>query len=137
MQVKVLESKRFRILAVMDGDECPTETFLLEGDPNTKIWRMGMVRILEHVADQGLSNLPHEWCHEADKELGIYEFRKGKLRLFFFKGSGNDIAVCTSGVRKQAQKADKGSVEWASKRKSEYLAAVIAETLEVVEDDVE
>lgn len=137
MRFKELNHKRFRILAAMDGDSCPAEDFILEGDPNTKIWRAGLSKMLDIVALQGLIDLPHGWCHEADKELGIYEFRKGKLRLFFFKGFGNDIAVCASGVRKDQPKADKPSVKWAATRKNEYFAAIAANNLEVVKDDTE
>lgn len=137
MRLKVLASDQFRILGVIDGEGCPAEEFILDGDANTQIWRNGLVKILELVAERGLTALPHGWCHEADKERGVYEFRKGKLRLFFFKGSGRDIAVCTSGVRKDQAKADKASVNRAAERKKDYFAALSANKLEVVEDDSE
>ncbi len=73
----------------------------------------------------------------ADKARGIYEFRKGPLRLFFFKGEGRDIAVCTSGVRKSGAKGDKPSVNKAAAWKAGYFDAVANKNLEVVEDETE
>lgn len=95
------------------------------------------MEILGHVAEKGLQNVPSAWFHEADKAKGIYEFIKGPLRLFFFKGQGNDIAVCTAGIRKKADKADKKSVNKADAWRNDYFAAIDNTTLEVVEDETE
>ena len=89
------------------------------------------------LRERGLANVPRAWCHEADKERGIYEFRKGALRLFFFKGQGNDIAVCTTGLRKDQSKADRSAVALADKLRNAYFAACKANQLEVLEDDAE
>ena len=137
MRVKVIASSRYRLLATMDGDGCPAQEFILQGDANTRSWRMGLAKMLDVVSERGLANVPRAWCHEADKERGIYEFRKGALRLFFFKGQGNDIAVCTTGLRKDQSKADRPAVALADKLRNAYFAACKANQLEVLEDDAE
>jgi hypothetical protein len=137
MKVKVLAEDNFRIVAVMDGAECPAETFLQEGEKSTEAARFGLLEIIGHVAEKGLNAVPSGWFHEADKEKGIYEFIKGPLRLFFFKGNGKDIAICTSGVRKSGQKPDKSSVKKAAGLKKCYAAALANKTYEVVEDETE
>lgn len=93
--------------------------------------------MLEYVATNGLQVMPVAWSHEADKANGIYEFIKGPLRLFYFKGLNGEIAVCTSGVRKSGQKADKAAVAHAIDLKKKYMTAVKHNTYEVAKDEDE
>ena len=137
MKVKVLAEMKFRIVAVFDGDSCPAEDFIRQGEETTKASRDGLLEMIGHLAARGLQNIPAAWWHEADKEKGIYEFIKGPLRLFFFKGAGIDIAVCTSGIRKSGQKANKPAVNKAARWKADYLDAIASNTLEVVDDETE
>lgn len=137
MKVLVLAEEAFRIVAVLDGDACPAVTFLTTGEKATESARIGLFEMIGHVADKGLQNVPSAWFHEVDKENGIYEFIKGPLRLFFFKGAGRDIAICTTGVRKSKQKVDKASVKKATGLKKAYAAALANQTYEVVEDETE
>lgn len=96
---------------------------------------MGLIDMLETVAADGLQNVPHAWFHEANKQLKIYEFIKGPLRLFFFKGSGGQIAVCTCGVRKSGKKADPKAVKKAAKWRDDYYAALKNGTLILESED--
>lgn len=137
MKVKILVKDAYRVVGVMDGDQCAAEDFLLQGASNTAASRMGMFSMLEYVAANGLQNMPSAWSHEADKPAGIYEFIKGPLRLFYFKGLNGEIAVCTSGVRKSGQKADKAAVAHAIAMKKQYMTAVKNNTYEVAEDEDE
>ena len=121
-------------MGVVDGGGCEAENFLESGSSDTQASREGLVAILEHVAQRGLQNVPLAWVHEANKAKRIYEFRKGDLRLFFFKGNGSQIAICTGGVLKKGQKADKGAVNRAVAMKNMYVEAVQRQTIEVVND---
>lgn len=118
----------------MDEDECPSEDFLYTGEATTEATRQGLVEVLKYIAENGLSNAS-AWFHEANKENGIYEFTKGKLRLFFFKGENDQIAICTSGTRKTQRKADKASVKKAIQYKKDYLEAAKTNTILLIEDD--
>jgi Phage derived protein Gp49-like (DUF891) len=133
VQVKTLFDVKYRIVAVMDGEECPVDEFLTYGETTTQAARQGLTKILEYVAERGLQNIPSAWVHEVNKQNGIYEFIKGPVRLFFFKGNGNDIAICTSGGRKKGQKVDKSAVTDAISWKKRYEAAYSNGTYEVIE----
>lgn len=135
MRVKVLAQGRFRVVAVMEGESCPVEEFLSNGEATTFGSRVGLAEMLQHVANEGLANVPSAWTHEANKESSIYEFKKGPLRVFYFEGKNGDIAVCTSGIRKTGQKVDRQSVNRAVRAKDAYFDARRRDTLEVVSDD--
>lgn len=133
----MLAEDRYQIVGVMDGDACPALDFLLVGEVSTKAARTGLAEMLEKVAELGLQGVPSKWTHEANKKEGIYEFVKGPLRLFFFKGDGKQIAVCTSGVRKSGQKADPQAVNKAVSLKDDYFSAKASNKLKVVDDETE
>lgn len=105
----------------------------MHGEATEKSSRFGMLEMLQHVSEKGLHGIPPGWVHEANKQHGIYEFIKGRLRLFFFKGENGQIAVCTSGVIKKGQKADKGAVQKAAEYKSQYYIDMKNNNLQVVE----
>ncbi len=117
----------------MDGDECPAVDFLLNGEAETESNRQGLVEMIDFVAENGLDAAPVKWIHEADKQKKIYEFIKGSLRLFFFRGKNGQIAVCTTGIRKSGQKADKSSVNKAAEYRNSYLSAYEGNTLRVID----
>lgn len=119
----------------MDGDGCPAESFLLHGEDSTEAARIGLAKMLEKVAEEGLQKVPQAWFHEANKKLDIYEFIKGPLRLFFFKGKNGQIAVCTTGVRKSGSKADTAAVKKAAKWRDDYYKALDNNTLITVNED--
>lgn len=123
MEVKILAQGKYKVIGTMDGEECPAEAFLLNGQSSTKASRQGLIEMLSHVATSGLDQLPTAWTHEANKKGKIHEFIKGDLRLFFFKGNNGDIAVCTGGVVKKGQKANKAAVNKAIAMRKEYMAA--------------
>lgn len=137
MNLKLLAESKYQIVAVMEGATCPAEEFLLEGEEATRGAREGLFFFLQHVAEVGLERAPGAWFKLANAKDGIYEFKKGPLRLFFFKGQAGQIAVCTTGVRKTTQKVDKAAVAKAAVMRARYLAALTAGTLEVVDDEAE
>lgn len=119
----------------MDDKNCPVLDFLTVGEASTTSVRTGLFEMLTYVAEHGLQGAPSKWFHEADKASGIFEFIKGPLRLFFFKGKGRDIAVCTIGVRKSGQKADVFAVKTSAKWKKDYVSSVENGTYEVINDE--
>lgn len=134
MNVKSIIRSKFHIVAVMDGDECPAEIFLFSDDVATVALRENLFGMLRHLASSGFANCPSAWTHEASKQEKIFEFIKGDIRLFYFKGAGNQIAVCTTAKMKNSKKADKPSVERASKWRKQYEKAYKDETLTVIEE---
>lgn len=137
MKVKGLADDKYQVVAVMENGNCAAELFLADGEASTKSARTGLVQMLERVAELGLQNVPNAWSHEVNKREQIYEFIKGPLRLFYFKGEGRQIAVCTTGVRKSGKKADKAAIARAVKMRAAYFEAVQNKTLQVVSDETE
>lgn len=135
MRVKTLVSDEFQIVAIMDGEKCPVEDFLANGEDATSAMRTGLRRMLLTTATSGPNNIPSAWTHEANKTNGIHEYIKGSLRLFFFKGKGRQIVVCTVGTKKSGQKADKGSVERSIKYKKDYFTSINDGSLTVIEEN--
>jgi hypothetical protein len=137
LNLKILSQDVYRVLAVKEGERCPAEDFLTQGEKTTAAYRAGLVRFIQEIARNGLQQVPSAWWHEANKEHGIYELIKGPLRLFFFKGANGDIAVCTEGTRKSGQKADKARVQKAIQYKKTYLTAIEKNTCELEQHDIE
>lgn len=135
VQVKLLAADNYNIVAVMDGDICIVEDFLVNGEATTLAARQGFTQILEYVAEHGLQKASSAWLHEVDKANGIYEFIKGSLRLFFFKGNGKDIAICTVGGRKKGSKVDKFAVNSSIVWQRKYVAALVNGTYKVIENE--
>lgn len=135
MKVQEVFADRYQVLGAMTQASCPAIDFLTNGEANTEASRQGLLVMLQHVAANGFDDIPTAWSHEVDKKEGIYEFIKGPLRLFYFKGQGNSIAVCTGGSRKKGQKADKAQVAQAIQLKCEYWRAVKSGNLEIQKDE--
>lgn len=133
MKVRTLaEGALFDIVGVMDGDSCPSYEFLHRGEANMRAARDGLLLLLDRVADDGWENLSTALVKQVDKREKIYEFRKGDLRLFFFKGNGRQVAVCSTGVIKKTQKVDHLAVSRAAAWRGKYLAALKNGLLEVI-----
>lgn len=135
MRLKQIVDHKFAIVATMEGAECPVIDFLLSVDPRTEATRVGFLEIMAYLAEHGWHNCSPSWSHEVDKQNEIYEFIKGDFRIFFFKGQGHFVAVCTGVSRKFGQKADKSSVNKAKAMKKAYWSAVRDGTIEVIEDE--
>jgi len=124
LKLKALLSDRYTVAATTDGEGCPAEAFLCNGEAKQAASRQGLLVLLERVAQEGLANLSAKHSHFVDQKNGIYEFIKGDLRLLYFKGGGDVIVVCTSGVVKNGQKADKKAVAAAVELQKRFREAV-------------
>lgn len=58
--------------------------------------------------------------HEADKLEGIWRFRKGKLRIYYFADNSKSRIILTHGALKKTQKAAKKEVSEAARTKERY-----------------
>lgn len=137
MKLKTLFSDRYEILAVMDGEDCPAEDFLSDGEASTAANRIGLMEMLGEIAQRGFDDIPASWTHEADKSDKIMEFVKGRLRLFYFKGDGRQIVVCVDGTLKTTKKADSKIVKKAAKMRKDYFEALEHNEIVLVIDNGE
>lgn len=121
MKLRTLFSAQFKVLATMAGASCPVDEFLSDGPESTRVAREAIAQRLQHISIYGLHNVPTAWYKVANRESGIYEFKKGDVRVFFFRGSGGEVVICTCGVVKQGQKADPLAVKASIRAKNEYF----------------
>lgn len=135
MKLKELFNDRFKIAAVMNGNDCLAESFITEGEAAYQASREGLVELLFRVAANGLLPLSSKLTHIVDETNKIYEFVKGDLRLFYFKGIDGVLIVCTAGVVKKGQKVDKRAVAAAIEWQRNYHSAV--KRSEIEWDDTE
>jgi hypothetical protein len=131
LKLKPLAEDEYIVFGVVENDACSVEQFLIEGEDTTFASRKGLLDMMNHISENGLNDLPYGWTHEANKKEKIYELIKGKLRIFYFKGAGNHIAVCCGTDYKSQRKANKGEVEKATKYREGYFEAVENNTLEI------
>lgn len=120
MRLKILKKGRYTIAAVMEGEGCPTEDFITQGEAAYQASRMGLANLLERLAADGFDGLTSSMTHEVNKKSKISELIKGDLRLFYFKGRGNVLVVCTCGLLKKSQKADRNAVEKSIRWQEKY-----------------
>lgn len=132
MRVKVLKEAAFQIVGVVQNGTCPAEDFIAFGEESTRASREGLFLMLERVAELGPRALTAAWTHEASKTHKINEFIKGDLRLFYFKGAGRQLVVCTTGVRKKGRRADASAVKAAAAARQQYLLAIDSNSIEVI-----
>jgi hypothetical protein len=122
LNLKTLFSIKYKVLAVAHGESCQVEEDLTSGEAETETNRMALLHILERASEVGLHELPPGWFKTANRQEDIYEFKKGPLRLFFFRGRGEEIVVCTSMVRKSGQKADSKAINKAVAMRKAYFS---------------
>lgn len=101
-------------------------------ESNMKAHAKKLKVFFERYATAGRSKLTKEAFHEADRELGIWEFRSGQLRAFCFFDNGSLIVVSHVSLKK-TQRADTRDVEKAARLKHRYILAKRLETLKIEE----
>lgn len=134
MRLRVLAKSKNRILGVEVGGECPSEAFLSDSEAEMDASRIGMRMVLNHLCEHNFDSVSN-WIHQVNKTEKIYEIKKGRLRLFFFRGDGSDIAICTTGLVKKTQKVDPSAIAKAVSMKTQYWDAVARNAIKVITDD--
>ena len=101
--------------------ECEVLEFLRTVPSDMAAHAKGMRSLFGRYAQRGRANLTTEMFHEADKQEGIWEFRKGRLRIFCFMDDGR-LVIATHGAVKKTQKADRQEIARAVEIKRRYFA---------------
>lgn len=121
MKLIRLEQAQNTVAAICsDRNECETLDFLHAVPTNMTSHARGMRVLFERYAKGGRALLTKELFHEADSAAGIWEFRKGRLRVFCFMDGGS-LIIATHGIVKKTQKADRAAVALASSLRDQYL----------------
>lgn len=132
MRVRRLLQGKYTVLAVCDNrNACTLIDFFESLGANLEKDAHHMLELLERVSQHGPPRNT-DISHQIDGE--IWEFIKGRLRVFWFYDEGR-VVVCTHGLVKKGQKTPRSDITQAANRRKEYLAAKCARTLEIEEDE--
>ena len=123
---------RFEVLAACDNRGVPTLLEFFERlGPNLEKDMDHMLQLLERVAASG----PPRNTDISHKIQGdIWEFIKGRLRVFWFYDEGR-VIVCTHGLVKKSQKTPKRDITQAEQVRIAYFAAKQRGALMIEEED--
>jgi len=138
MKIRILAKGEFTVSAIVEKDgTCPVFVDLTGGLPK-QYERYGntLLRKIELISENGFESLSSIAAHGICKNPKIYELIQGKLRLVFFHGKGEMVAVCTEIIVKKTQKVDPQVVERAKSAYKAYLQSIEDNDLyEIREED--
>ncbi len=131
MRVLKILNRKFEVLSVCDCENGADKLtlFLASLDGNFKANKEGILQLIEYAA----TNAPlrnNDLSHQIDKEEGVWEFIKGRLRVPYFYDKGKVIVVA-GGFLKKSQKTPTSVIAHAIKIKKEYEAAKEAGNLTI------
>lgn len=123
MKLVKLNEGRYKVAAVVEDEEAAVLHFLQTLPADMLGSARGMPALFERYAAAGRLQLSSVVFHEANKQEGIWEFIKGRLRVFCFMDDDGTLLVLTHGAIKKKQKADRQEVSRAIRLRDAYLSA--------------
>jgi len=135
MKLRLLTKKRFRVASIAEKADS-VETFLYESSMQWPAHAKGCYALFERYAEYGRDGMTTDWFHEANKQSGIWQFIKGRLRVYCFMDDG-DLVILTHGSVKKTQKADPKQIERAVAQKAQYERAKALNKITFLENDDE
>ena len=133
--VRLVSGKYMVVTPAQDGQPSVVEQFLMHAAPDMQVNAKGMFALFKRYAMDGRNRFPSGNFHEANKEERIWEFIKGRLRVYCFVDSSGGLVVLSHGIVKKTQKADKQEVARALRLKCKYLEAKAAGQIVLTEPD--
>lgn len=126
MEVELWVQDRWSIYGLKSDHATPSEE-LDELAINYSTHIDGLFSILDMVSKevQGPRVLNDKICHTIDKEHGIWQISKGRIRLLWFYDEGRCI-ICTHAFLKKSQKTPKATIAKAIKLQKQYHEAKTA-----------
>jgi hypothetical protein len=136
MKLLLLENGQRRIAAVRDEDgACPVLQFLKEAPSCHQGSARGFGALFRRYAQGGRQLLSAELFHEADRENGIWEFIKGRLRVYCFMDGDGHLVILSHGAVKKTQKTSRQDAEQAARLRERYVLAKQEGRLEIIGDE--
>ncbi len=125
MKLKLLESSTRNVVAVIesDGGTCPVMDFLSSQPKNLAASAKGFKSLFKRYAESGRHNLTTSLFHEVDRNEKIWQFTKGRLRIFCYIDNDGKLLLLTHGAIKKSQKVAQNEVNRAIAVKNKYLVA--------------
>jgi hypothetical protein len=110
------------VCAACNDESADVLEFLTNAPPNMAKSAKGMWALFRQYSREGRRGLTASMYHEASKSDQIWQFIKGRLRIYCFEDKGG-LVVLTHGSVKKGQKADPTEVAAAVRVRNSYVAA--------------
>lgn len=110
------------------------EIFMDELGPSFEANLNGLLIMMERHSKLGADAFNTAQCHYVDQGERIYEYIKGRLRLFWFEDD-DKIVVCTHGIVKKDQKTPRREIQRAVRVKKAYAQSKSLKGLQFIEED--
>jgi len=135
VELKVLLSGRWRILSpISKGAQSITEEFLDGLAASFQSNTAGLLVMMEQHSEHGPEQFNTAQCHYVDQREQIYEYIKGRLRLFWFEDDDR-VVVCMHGIVKKDQKTPRRDIDRAKRVKATYMQAKAEGSLTFIEEE--
>lgn len=135
MELKVLMSGRWRITSPLSkGSMSITEEFLDSLAASFKSNAAGLLVLMEQHCEHGPDQFNTAQSHYVDQREQIYEYIKGRLRLFWFEDDDR-VVICMHGIIKKDQKTPRQEIERAKRVKAAYMQAKAQGSLTFIEEE--
>lgn len=121
MKLLIVEKGVNEVCDIVENEESAALRFLSSAAPDMQGMAKGFRALFRRYAEAGRGKLTTELFHEVDNENGIWEFVRGRLRIFCFMDSGR-LLILTHGTVKKTKKVDRQEVARAIRCKESYLA---------------
>lgn len=133
--VKLIKAKYEVVAAAEEGGKSEVTRFLADAPADMQASARGIYVLLQRYAQDGRQRLTSDNFHEANKPEGIWQFIKGRIRVFCFIDAQGGLVVLSHGAIKKTQKADPQEVDRAIRLKKQYEAAQKEGSIQLVELD--
>nr|WP_256736599.1 type II toxin-antitoxin system RelE/ParE family toxin [Pseudomonas gingeri] len=133
--MKILFANRWQIASPMESNGLSqVELFMEEVGSGFESNLNGLLIMMERHSKQGPETFNTAQCHYVDQDEKIYEYIKGRLRLFWFEDD-DKIVVCTHGIVKKSQKTPRREIQRAIRVKRTYSESKSLNSLRFLSED--
>ncbi|RRV26754.1 hypothetical protein EGJ23_12070 [Pseudomonas sp. o96-267] len=134
MNLKVLLSGKWTILTpTKQNGLSELEEFIAGLGSNFEASLAGVFTMMEQHCSYGPEHFNSSQCHYVDQKEQIYQYSKGRIRVFWFEDD-DKVVICTHGLLKKTQKTPRQEIQRAIKVKERYNRAKQNGSLSIGED---
>jgi phage-related protein len=135
LDVKILFDHRWQIASPAEADgQSQVEIFVDGLAASFSSSAEGLLIMLERHSRQGPDAFNTAQVHYVDQKEKIYEYIKGRLRLFWFE-DGDRVVICTHGIIKKTQKTPKREIDRAIRVKRAYEDSKARNLLKLLKEE--
>jgi hypothetical protein len=130
VKLLILEHGRYKVVAKVESGDLPVLSFLKEVPAQMQGSAKGFLPLFRRYAESGRQKLTSAVFHEADINGNIWQFIKGRLRVYCFMDEEGSILILSHGAIKKSQKPDPLEIKKAKRLRDAYVEARNRDELE-------